>query len=84
MIDWADIEELAEEARRKVRTVKEVLFEGSGHCAHLAMDERRHEYVGAVNSVCRGNGEGSEVLVAQTLAQRDCPNSRGVICNLHR
>ena len=62
MIDWADIEEHAEEARRKGLTVKEVLFEGSGHCAHLAMDERR--YVGAVNSVWRGNGEGSEVLVA--------------------
>ena len=62
MIDWADIEEHADEARRKGWTVKEVLFEGSGHCAHLAMDGRR--YVGAVNSIWRGNGDGSEVLVA--------------------
>ena len=62
MINWADIEEHAEEARRKGWTVKEVLFEGSGHCAHVAMDERR--YIGTVNSVWRGNGDGSEVLVA--------------------
>lgn len=49
MIDWADIEEQADEARRKGWTVKEVLFEESGHCALLAMDGRR--YVGAVNSI---------------------------------
>lgn len=49
MIQWTDIEEHAEEARRKGWKVKEVLFEGSGHCAHLAMDEKR--YVEAINSV---------------------------------
>lgn len=49
MIEWTDIEQHAEEARRKGWKVKEVLFEGSGHCAHLNIDRRR--YVEAVNSV---------------------------------
>lgn len=49
MIDWTDVEEHAEEARKKGWRVNEVLFEGSAHCAHLAMDEKR--YVEAVNSL---------------------------------
>lgn len=53
MIDWKDVEQHAEEARRKGWMVEEVLFEGSGHCAHLAMDRRR--YIDAVNSVWEGN-----------------------------
>ena len=53
MIDWTDVEQHAEEARRKGWRVEEVLFEGSGHCAHLSMDRRR--YVDAVNSVWEDN-----------------------------
>lgn len=49
MIEWTDVEQHAEEARRKGWRVKEVLFEGSGHCAHLTMDRGR--YIEAVNSV---------------------------------
>ena len=52
MIDWTDIEEHADEARRKGWRVREVLFEGSGHCAHLAVDRRR--YVEAVTSIWKG------------------------------
>ena len=60
MIDWTDIKHHAEEARMKGWRVKEVLFKGSEHCAHLAMDETR--YVEAVKSIWEGNEGGSEVL----------------------
>ena len=60
MIDWTDIEQHATEARAKGWMVKEILFEGSGHCAHLAVDEGR--YIEAVKSIWEGNGGGSEVL----------------------
>ena len=60
MIDWTDIEQHANEARTKGWRVKQILFEGSGHCAHLATDERR--YVEAVKSIWEGNGGGSETL----------------------
>ena len=53
MIEWTDIEEHAEEARSKGWRVKEILFEGSGHCAHLTMNGSR--YVEAVNSVWEGD-----------------------------
>ena len=51
MIEWKDIKQHAEEARTKGWRVKEVLFKGSGHCAHLIMHRRR--YIEAVNSVWR-------------------------------
>ena len=53
MIAWTDIEQHAEEARRKGWRVKEILFDGSGHCAHLAKDRGR--YTAAVNSVWVGD-----------------------------
>lgn len=53
MIEWRDIEQHAEEARRKGWMVKEVLFQGSEHCAHLNMDRRR--YLEAVNDVWQGD-----------------------------
>ena len=53
MIEWTEVEQHAEEARRKGWKVKEVIFEGSGHCAHLTMDRRR--YVEAINSVWEGD-----------------------------
>lgn len=43
----------AEEARTNGWRVKDVLFEGSGHCAHLIMHRRRH--IEAVNSVWEGD-----------------------------
>lgn len=49
MIEWGDIEEHANEARAKGWRVNEVLFQGSGHCAHLAMEEGK--YIEAVSSV---------------------------------
>jgi len=49
MVDWTDVKDHAEEARRKGWSVKEVVFEGSGHCAHLAKDEER--YVVAVREM---------------------------------
>ena len=60
MIDWTDIKQHANEARMRGWRVKEILFEGSGHCAHLATDER--SYVEAVKSIWEGNGGGSEIL----------------------
>lgn len=53
MIEWTDIEQHAEEARRKEWRVKEVLFEGSGHCAHLVMHKER--YVETVNGIWEGD-----------------------------
>lgn len=52
MIEWTDVEQHAEEARKKGWRVKEVLFEGSGHCAHLSMNEEK--YLEAVKSVWGG------------------------------
>ena len=60
MIEWTDVKQHANEARTKGWRVKEILFEGSGHCAHLATDERR--YVEAVKSIWEGDGGGSEIL----------------------
>ena len=53
MIAWTDIDQHAEEARRKGWMVQEAVFEGSGHCAHLTKDRRR--YVDIVNSVWTGD-----------------------------
>ena len=39
---WWDVRDHAEEARRKGWEVREFLFEGSGHCAHLSNDEERY------------------------------------------
>ena len=52
MIDWIDIQQHAEEARKNDWRVSEVLFDGSGHCAHLMMDEGR--YIEAVKGVWEG------------------------------
>ncbi len=59
MIQWIDIEQHAEEARSQGWRVKEILFEGSGHCAHLNMDRRR--YLEAVNSIWESDRGDSEV-----------------------
>jgi hypothetical protein len=41
-VDWMDIKDHAEEARRKGWAVKEVVFERSGHCAHFSKDDERY------------------------------------------
>jgi Eukaryotic protein of unknown function (DUF829) len=41
-VDWMDIKDHAEEARRKGWRVQEVAFEGSGHCAHFSKDSERY------------------------------------------
>lgn len=53
---WLDVRQHADEARRLGWDVREVLFEGSGHCAHFTKDEVR--YADAVKSMW-GDGEGS-------------------------
>ena len=60
MIDWTDIKQHANEARTKGWRVREILFEGSGHCAHLATAEKM--YGKAVESIWEGNGDGSVML----------------------
>lgn len=46
---WSDVKHHADEARMLGWDVREELFEGSGHCAHLAQDERK--YADAVKGV---------------------------------
>ena len=46
---WSDVASHAEEAKHLGWSVQEVRFEGSGHCAHLSLDEKK--YVDAVKSV---------------------------------
>ena len=60
MINWTEVEDHAEEARRKGWRVRKVLFEGSGHCAHLAIDRGR--YVEAVVRVWEGSATDGEAL----------------------
>lgn len=60
MIDWTNIKQHANEARTKGWRVREILFEGSAHCAHLATAEKM--YGEAVESIWEGNGDGSVML----------------------
>jgi len=53
MCQWTDIQEHAEIARDKGWQVLEVVFDGSGHCAHLAKDEQA--YSNAVRSLWEGD-----------------------------
>ena len=39
---WSDVRQHADEARKLGWDVQEVLFEGSGHCAHLMKDKERY------------------------------------------
>lgn len=39
MCQWTDVEEHADEAMRLGWKVTQVVFEGSGHCAHISQDE---------------------------------------------
>ena len=51
---WSDVRHHADEARRLGWDVREVLFEGSGHCAHFSKDEDR--YADTVKSAWDGPG----------------------------
>ena len=51
---WLNVRGHAEEARRKGWEAREILFEGSGHCAHFSKDEER--YGEAVRSIWEGKG----------------------------
>lgn len=42
MTHWQDVWDHARNAERKGWDVEEVVFEGSGHCAHLALDELQY------------------------------------------
>ena len=52
MVEWSDISDHAEDARRMGWKVDEVRFSGSGHCQHLFMYEDR--YVKAVEEIWLG------------------------------
>jgi hypothetical protein len=54
-VDWMDIKDHAEEARRKGWAVQEVVFEGSGHCAHFPKDGER--YAEAMEGMWLGSGD---------------------------
>lgn len=58
MTHWQDVWDHARNAERKGWDVEEVVFEGSGHCAHLALDER--QYSQAVARMWNGNGEATK------------------------
>ncbi|KAA8649465.1 hypothetical protein EYZ11_008080 [Aspergillus tanneri] len=42
MTDWHDVRDHADDARQKGWNVQEVLFDGSGHCAHMAQDSQKY------------------------------------------
>ena len=52
---WSDVRRHAEEARKLGWDVREVVFEGSGHCAHYSKYEDR--YADTVKSMWDGEGE---------------------------
>lgn len=56
MCQWTDVNDHADEARKRGWEVKEVVFDGSGHCAHFSMDEKK--YCEAVKSIWDGVGGG--------------------------
>ena len=53
---WSDVKRHADQARKLGWDVREVLFEGSGHCAHFSKDEDR--YADTVKSIWDGEGSG--------------------------
>ncbi|CAF9920054.1 MAG: hypothetical protein HETSPECPRED_004150 [Heterodermia speciosa] len=52
VVAWTDIRDHAAEARREGWQVEEVMFDGSGHCAHILTDEDR--YIAAVERIWHG------------------------------
>lgn len=63
---WSDVQQHADEARKLGWDVREVLFEGNGHCAHFTKDEKR--YADVVKSVWEdGEGNGRSKKEVATL-----------------
>ena len=52
MCHWEDVKEHAEKAKAMGWSVKEIVFDGSGHCAHFSKDEDK--YAKAVKSLWQG------------------------------
>ena len=44
-VDWRDIKEHAEDARKRGFHVEEIMFQGSGHCAHYLLHRERYEEI---------------------------------------
>jgi len=61
MVEWTDIRDHAEDARRRGWQVTEVLFEGSAHCAHMLRFEE--QYATALETMWQGSS-GSGVIDA--------------------
>ena len=53
---WSDVKRHADQARKLGWDVREILFEGSGHCGHFSKDEER--YAETEKSIWDGNGSG--------------------------
>ena len=53
MCHWEDVKEHAEKAKAMSWSVKEIIFDGSGHCAHFSKDEEK--YAKAVKSLWQGS-----------------------------
>jgi len=64
MCQWTDIQEHADLARDKGWQVVEVVFDGSGHCAHLAKDEQ------AYSDAVRGLWEGDQMIWNKKLVAK--------------
>lgn len=54
MVEWPDIRDHAEDARKKGWQVEELVFKESAHCAHFSKDEER--YIKAVKGMWNGAG----------------------------
>ena len=59
MCHWEEVKEHAETAKAMGWSVKEMVFEGSGHCAHFPKDEDK--YAKAVKSLWQGRVGGWDV-----------------------
>ena len=59
MCHWEDVKEHAEKAKAMGWSVKEFVFDGSGHCAHFSKDEDK--YAKAVKSLWQGRVGGWDV-----------------------
>ena len=62
MTDWTDVRDHAEEAREKGWNVHEVMFQDSGHCAHLSSSSDK--YIAAIRMMWErvGSNEDEKVI----------------------
>ena len=76
MCHWEYVEEHAETAKDLCWSLKDIVFEGSGHCAHFSNDEDK--YAKAVKSLWQGRVGGRDVeestpklLIQLTICRQD-------------